>query len=87
MDWHTYEFCDDTLHSVPQDDNACHVVNLFFEEVIRLHKHPKSIVSNRDSKRMAKLSGEQDIVTTIEVLCRKKSKDLGSLAATHRVHV
>ncbi|RDX71358.1 hypothetical protein CR513_49315, partial [Mucuna pruriens] len=39
-------------HIIPyrKSDGACHVANLFFRGVARLHRLPKSIVSNKDSK-------------------------------------
>jgi len=38
-------------HPIPRNaDDVCHVPDLFFKEMVRLHRLPKSIVSDRDSK-------------------------------------
>jgi hypothetical protein len=44
-------FCKIT-HFIPyhKSDNASHVVNLFFTEIVRLHGVPNTIDSDRDAK-------------------------------------
>jgi hypothetical protein len=44
-------------HFIPSQNNsdATHVENLFFKEVVRLHRFPRSIVSDRDTKFVGNL--------------------------------
>jgi len=41
---------DGSFHSLPQSNDASHVTDLYFREVVRLHGIPCSIVSDQDSK-------------------------------------
>jgi hypothetical protein len=35
---------------MPENNDATHIENLFFKEIVRLHSFPKSIVSDKDTK-------------------------------------
>ncbi|RDX97910.1 hypothetical protein CR513_19261, partial [Mucuna pruriens] len=74
--------------SFHKSDNAYHMANIFFMEVVRLHGHRKSITPNFSTIFYPQMDGQIDVVSrTLSYLLRyfmgKKLKIMGKLATSH----
>ncbi|RDX76822.1 hypothetical protein CR513_43148, partial [Mucuna pruriens] len=80
-------------HFIPchKIDDACHVANLFFKEVVRLHGFSKTIVPGRDSKFLSHfwrtLWSKLDTKLFFSITCQDKLKKSSSLILSLHIKV